>query len=65
VSEAKTQKKLLKDVTSQIKQLSESDRYLRRAKLLRTVPGIALINAMAIFTEVKLVLVAVCIGLLY
>jgi len=53
VSEAKTQKKLLKEVTSQIKQLSESDRYSKRSKILRTVPGIALINAMAILTEVE------------
>lgn len=53
VNEAISQKHLIKDVTSQIKRLSDSERYHARVKLLRTVPGIALINAMAILTEVE------------
>lgn len=53
VNEAKSQKRLIKDVTSQIKQLSDSERYHTRVKLLRTVPGIALVNAMAILTEIE------------
>jgi transposase len=53
VKEAKIQKQLLKDVTCQIKQLSQSERYCRQAMLLRSVPGIALINAMVILTEVE------------
>ncbi len=53
VYEARYHKKMILDVTRQIKQLSENEIYAKRSKLLRSVPGIALINAMAILTEVE------------
>lgn len=53
VNEAKYHKELIKDVTRQIKQLSEIELYERNAKRIQTVPGVALINAMTILTEVE------------
>lgn len=53
VNQAKYHKELIKDVTRQIKQLSEIELYERNAKLIQTVPGVALINAMTILTEVE------------
>jgi len=53
VDEARSQRELLKGITKQIKLLSESDRYRDSVQLLRSVPGIALISAMFILTEVE------------
>jgi len=53
VDEARSQKELLKSILKNITELSQSKKYHERVKLLRTIPGIALINAMLILTEVE------------
>jgi transposase len=40
-------------VTKQIKELANNDRYKERVVLLRSIPGIALITAMTILTEIE------------
>lgn len=46
-------KELLKCILLDIKHLSQTDKYLENVKLLRSIPGIALITAMVILTEVE------------
>lgn len=53
VDEARSQKELLKNIIREIKSLSENDTYRDRIKLLCSIPGIALITAMFILTEVE------------
>lgn len=53
IEEAKSQKELLKSVNKNIKLLADTEIYRDRVKLLRTIPGIGLINAMFILTEVE------------
>lgn len=53
IEEARIQRELLKKVNIEIKLLSERDIYKDRAKLLCSIPGIALITAMFILTEVE------------
>ena len=42
----------LLEATRQLRQMSQTERYKRRYDLLRTIPGIGLITAMCILTEV-------------
>ena len=53
ISEARFHKELLKTVLTDITALSKTDRYHQRVVLLRSVPGIALITAMTILTEIE------------
>lgn len=53
VQEAREQRKLLLETTKKVKHLSESAKYSQRAQLLRSIPGIGLINTMVILTEVE------------
>ncbi len=53
VEEARGQRKLLLETTRKIKRLSESAKYNEQAQLLRSIPGIGLINSMVILTEVE------------
>ena len=53
VQEAQAQRELLKSVTKNLKSLADSDKYNELVRLLRTIPGIGLINAMFILTEVE------------
>ncbi len=41
----------ISDVTKQIRKLSESERYQHLVNLLRTIPGISILSAMIILTE--------------
>lgn len=51
--EVEEHRKLLLTVTRQIKQLSQTERYASRVELLQTVPGIGLITAMHLLTEIE------------
>lgn len=53
ISEAQYHKELLKTVLLDITLLSKTDKYKERVALLRSVPGIALITAMTILTEIE------------
>lgn len=53
VEEARGQRKLLLETTKKVKHLSESPKYTQQAQLLRSIPGIGLINSMVILTEVE------------
>ena len=53
VDEVRSQRELLKNIIREIKSLSENDTYRDRAKLLCSIPGIALITSMFILTEVE------------
>jgi transposase len=53
VEEARSQRKLLLETTKKIKHLSESLKYKEQVQLLRSIPGIGLINSMVILTEVE------------
>jgi transposase len=53
IEEARSLKELIKCVTKNIKLLADSENYKERAKLIKTIPGISLINAMFILTEVE------------
>lgn len=53
IEEAQNQRKLLLEATRKIRQLSKNPRYSPKVALLRGIPGIGLINAMVILTEVE------------
>lgn len=53
IEEARGQRKLLLEVTKKVKQLAASLKYSQQAQLLRSIPGIGLINSMVILTEVE------------
>ena len=53
IQEAGQQRILLLDVLRKIRLLSRSEKYVGNVALLRTIPGIALITAMTILTEVE------------
>lgn len=53
VQEAEQQRKLLLDVLRKVRLLSQSEKYAANIKLLRTVPGIGLITAITILTEIE------------
>jgi transposase len=53
VQQAEQQRRLLLEVTKKIKALSSSQKYEKNIKLLRTVPGIGLITAITLLTEIE------------
>lgn len=53
IDEAESQRKLLLRVTREIKGLGQFPKYKDQVKLLRGIPGIGLLNAMIILTEVE------------
>lgn len=53
ISEARYMKELLKCILVDIKHLSRTDKYCENVKLLRSIPGIALLTAMTILTEIE------------
>lgn len=53
IDEAESQRKLILRVTREIKILGNGHKYKDRVKLLRSIPGIGLISAMFILTEVE------------
>lgn len=53
IDEAESQRKLILRVTQEIKRLAYSPKYQDRVNLLRSIPGIGLISAMVILTEVE------------
>lgn len=53
IDEAESQRNLLLRVTKEIKALGQCPKYKDRVKLLRGIPGIGLISAMIILTEVE------------
>ena len=53
IDEAESQRELLLRVTREIKVLSQGPKYKDRVKLLRSIPGIGLLSAMIILTEVE------------
>jgi len=53
IEEARNQRKLLLETTKKVKKLSETEKYSHQVILLRSIPGIGLINSMVILTEVE------------
>ncbi len=53
VEEAREQRKLLLETTKKVKHLAASPKYQNQVKLLRSIPGIGLINSMVILTEIE------------
>lgn len=53
VQECLKAKEVKKQATRKIRELSRSERYKELVELLRTVPGIGLINSMKILTEIE------------
>ncbi len=51
--EARSQRNLLLETTKKVKKLSEEAKYNEKSLLLRSIPGIGLINSMVILTEVE------------
>lgn len=52
IDQAEYLRGLIKEVTREIRQLSQSDRYRRGIEILISIPGIGLITGMTIMTEV-------------
>ena len=53
IEELEELRKLLLSVSSQIRQLSKTEPYASNVKLLMTIPGIGLVTAMQILTEIE------------
>jgi len=53
ITEVETNRQLLLSVTRHIRQLSETERYVSNVELLLTVPGIGLLTAMHLLTEIE------------
>lgn len=53
ISECKNLRVSILSITKQIRQLSNTDRYKEKVKLLKSVPGIGLLTAMIILTELE------------
>ena len=53
IQEVEEQRELLLQISKQIKQLSEKEKYSLNVKLLKTVPGIGLLTAMHFLTEME------------
>ncbi len=53
IEEARNQRKLLLETTKKVKKLSEEAKYNESSALLRSIPGLGLINSMVILTEVE------------
>jgi transposase len=55
IQEVEAQRKLLLLVTRQIKSLAASEKYATNVQLLRSIPGIGLLTAMTLLTEMETV----------
>lgn len=55
IQEVEEQRKLLLSVSRQIKSLAASEKYSRNVELLKTIPGIGLLTAMTLLTEIETV----------
>jgi transposase len=55
IQEVEEQRNLLLLVTRQIRTLAASEKYFRNVELLKTIPGIGLITAMTLLTEIETV----------
>jgi len=53
IEEVEEQRKLLLLITRQIKSLAESEKYVSRVELLKSIPGIGLLTAMILLTEME------------
>jgi transposase len=53
INEARYMKELLKSILLDIKHLSETDKYRENVRLHRSIPGIAILTAMTILTEIE------------
>jgi transposase len=53
LQEVEEQRKLLLSVTRQIKTLSATEKYASNVRLLKTIPGIGLLTAMTLLTEIE------------
>ena len=53
IQEVEEQRKLLLLVTRQIKSLAAGEKYTRNVELLKTIPGIGLLTAMTLLTEME------------
>jgi transposase len=53
IQEVEDHRKLLLTATRQIRQLGETEKYASDLKLLKTVPGIGLVMAMQLLTEIE------------
>lgn len=52
IRQAEEQRALLLDTTKKVRDLSRTDKYAHNMKLLRTIPGIGLITAITLLTEI-------------
>ena len=55
IQEVEEQRKLLLLINRQIKALSASEKYARKVEMLKTIPGIGLLSAMTLLTEMETV----------
>ena len=55
IQEVEEQRKLLLQVNRQIKSLATSEKYLHNVELLKTIPGIGLLTAITLLTEMETV----------
>lgn len=53
ISECKNLRISILKITKQVRQLSQTETYQEQVKLLRTIPGIGLLTAMVILTEIE------------
>lgn len=51
LEQLKYHRKLISEVTKQIRNLSQTERYRQNVNLLRTIPGISILSAMILLTE--------------
>lgn len=51
LEELKNYRKLISNITKEIRKLSQSERYKKNVNLLRTIPGISILTAMILLTE--------------
>ena len=52
IRQAEEQRALLLDTTQKVRDLSRTEKYAHNMKLLRTIPGIGLITAITLLTEI-------------
>ncbi len=52
LEELRYYRKLISDITKEIRKLSQSEKYLKNVNILRTIPGISILTAMILLTEI-------------
>lgn len=52
LEQLKYYRKLISDITKQIRKLSQTERYSNNVNVLRTIPGISILTAMILLTEI-------------